>query len=142
MGETASTPPLAEHKEEIALLVKLRAPDKNAFEELVRIFDGRMLAVARRFLNNDEDARDAVQDAFLAAFKAIDQFEGHCRVSTWLHRIVLNVSLAKLRSRQHKNERSIDDLLPRYLRDGHQDMAIRCGIERHGSPSCSGWIVW
>lgn len=106
--------------DESQLVAALRAHDERASEQLVRAYGGRMLSVARKFLPNEEDARDAVQDAFLSAFKAIDQFQGEARLATWLHRIVINAALAKLRSRRAKAERPIDDLLPRFLADGHQ----------------------
>jgi RNA polymerase sigma-70 factor (ECF subfamily) len=102
------------------LVAALRAGDERASEQLVRAHGGRMLAVARKFLSNEEDARDAVQEAFLSAFKSIDRFQGQARLSTWLHRIVVNAALARLRSRRGKDERPIDDLLPRFLADGHQ----------------------
>ena len=105
--------------DDAALLERLRAGDEAAFEELVRAYSGRLLAVARRFLSSEEDARDAVQDAFLSAFRSLDRFEGNARLSTWLHRIVVNASLMKLRTRRRKPERSIDELLPRFLEDGH-----------------------
>ncbi len=79
-----------------------------------------MLAVARRLLRDEDDARDAVQEAFLAAFRSISQFEGSARLSTWLHRIVVNAALMKLRSRQRKPEEAIEDLLPSFLEDGHR----------------------
>jgi RNA polymerase sigma-70 factor (ECF subfamily) len=101
------------------LLARLRAREPAAFEQLVRLYSGRLLAVARRFLNNEEDARDAVQDAFLSAFRSVDRFEGSAQIATWLHRIVVNASLMKLRRRQRKPERSIEDLLPKFQADGH-----------------------
>jgi len=101
------------------LLERLRRGEEAAYEELVRVHAGRMLAVARRFLHGEEDARDAVQDAFLAAFRSIDRFEGQARLSTWLHRIVVNAALMKLRTRRRKPETSIEELLPTYLEDGH-----------------------
>lgn len=105
--------------DERALLEKLRAGDDAAYEWIVRAYSGRMLAVARRFLRSEEDARDAVQEAFLNAFRAIDRFEGGSRISTWLHRIVVNACLMKLRTRRRKPEESIEEMLPRYLDDGH-----------------------
>jgi RNA polymerase sigma-70 factor (ECF subfamily) len=101
------------------LLERLRAGEDAAYEELVRTYGGRMLAVARRMLRSEEDARDAVQDAFVSAFRAIDGFEGQARVSTWLHRIVVNAALMKLRTRRRKPEQSIEELLPGFLDDGH-----------------------
>lgn len=105
--------------DERELVARLRAGEDDAFAELVRSQGGRMLAVARRFLRSEEDARDAVQDAFLSAFRSIDRFEGGARLSTWLHRIVVNASLMKLRTRRRKPEKLIDDLLPGFLEDGH-----------------------
>jgi RNA polymerase sigma-70 factor (ECF subfamily) len=120
MDEAGSAMSTLEAPEEVALLAGLRAGDESAFERLVRSSTGRLLATARRILDNEDDARDAVQDAFLSAFRALGSFEGNARLSTWLHRIVVNAALAKLRRRQRKPERSIDDFLPKYLADGHQ----------------------
>ncbi len=106
--------------EEAALLASLQAGDAAAFEHVVREYGGRMLAVTRRFLANEEDAQDAVQEAFLSAFKALDRFEGQSRLGTWLHRIAVNAALMKLRSRKSRpNEQSADDLLPQFKDDGH-----------------------
>ncbi len=105
--------------EESALLARLRAGEDDAYHQLVRDYGGRMLAVARRFLRNEEDARDAVQDAFLSAFRSIGSFEGGARLSTWLHRIVVNAALMKLRTRRRKPEKPIEDLMPGFIEDGH-----------------------
>ncbi len=102
-----------------SLLAALRRGEPQAFEILVRAHGGRLLAVARRLLRSDDDAQDAVQEAFLAAFRSLASFEGHAHLSTWLHRILVNAALMKLRSRQHKPEAPIEELLPRFLEDGH-----------------------
>jgi RNA polymerase sigma-70 factor (ECF subfamily) len=101
------------------LLAALKGGDEQAFETLVRLYGGRMLAVARRFVRNDDDAQDVVQAAYLSAFRSVGQFEGQCLVGTWLHRIVVNTALMKLRSRRRKPETSIDELLPGFQEDGH-----------------------
>ena len=101
------------------LLAALKSGDEQAFETLVRLYGGRMLAVARRFVRNDDDAQDVVQTAYLSAFRSVGQFEGQCLVGTWLHRIVVNTALMKLRSRRRKPETSIDELLPAFQEDGH-----------------------
>ena len=54
----------------------------------------------------------------MSAFRGIDKFQGNSRLSTWLHRIVVNASLMKIRSRKRQKERPIDDLLPQYQDDG------------------------
>ena len=105
--------------DETALLGRLRAGDDTAFEELVRTHLTRLLTLARRIVGNDEDARDVVQDAFFSAFRHLDGFAGDARLSTWLHRIVVNTALMKLRARRRKPEESIEPLLPAFLADGH-----------------------
>jgi RNA polymerase sigma-70 factor (ECF subfamily) len=102
------------------LVARLRAGEEAAFETLVRLHGGRMLAVARRFLPDEQDARDVVQDALLAAFRSIGSFDGRAELSTWLHRVVVNAALMKLRSRRRRREELIDDLLPRFHEDGHR----------------------
>ena len=101
------------------LLARLRAGEPAACEQLVRDHAGRLLAVARRLLRDEEDARDAVQEAFAAAFRGLARFEGASRLSTWLHRIVVNSALMRLRTRRRRPEEPIEPLLPRFLEDGH-----------------------
>jgi RNA polymerase sigma-70 factor (ECF subfamily) len=105
--------------DEKSLLEALRAGPESAFETMVRVYGGRLLSVARRITQNDEDARDVVQSAYLSAFRALKDFEGTCQLSTWLHRIVVNTALMRLRSRRRKPEESIEALLPAFQDDGH-----------------------
>jgi len=107
------------------LVARLQRGDESAFEAIVRAHSGRLLSVARRFLGNNEDAQDAVQDAFIRAFKAIHTFEARAQLHTWLHRILVNTALMKLRERRRRPTESIDDLLPSYSADGHQTVASR-----------------
>jgi RNA polymerase sigma-70 factor (ECF subfamily) len=102
------------------LVARLQRGDADAYEALVRAHGGRLLSVARRFLGNNEDAQDAVQEAFIKAFKAIATFEERAQLHTWLHRILVNTALMKLRSRRRRPEESIEDLLPTFQADGHQ----------------------
>lgn len=101
------------------LLAGLRRGDGAAFEQLIRDHGRPLLATARRMLGNEEDARDAFQEAMLAVFKAAAEFEGRSRLATWLHRILLNSVLMKLRRSRCRPECSIEDLLPRFQPDGH-----------------------
>lgn len=105
---------------EAPLLERLRAGEEAACEALVRDHTARLLAVARRYVRNEEDARDAVQEAFIAAFRAIGRFEGGSSLSTWLHRIAINCCLMKLRSGRRHPETSIEELLPRFDESGHR----------------------
>jgi len=101
------------------LVRRLKAGDEDAYATLVRTMGARMLGVARRFLQDEELARDAVQDAFLSAFRSIQSFDAQSQLSTWLHRIVVNASLMKLRTRRRKPEQSIEPLLPAFDEVGH-----------------------
>ena len=106
--------------DEADLVARLRAGNSDAFETLVRTYSPALLRTARRFLRSEEDARDALQDSFVSVFKSIGGFEAHSQLSTWLHRIVVNRSLMKLRSQKRHPEEDIDQYLPRFLEDGHQ----------------------
>ncbi len=108
-----------------ALLVALRAGEAAAFERFVREVTPRVLPVARRLMNSDADAEDAVQDAFLSAFKNLTQFDGKSKLSTWMHRITVNACLMKRRARSRRPERAIEDLLPTFDHTGHQTNPAR-----------------
>jgi RNA polymerase sigma-70 factor (ECF subfamily) len=101
------------------LLARLRVGDDAAFRELVREQMPILLRVTRRLLRSEDEARDAVQDAFVAAFRGLERFRGDSRLGTWLYRIAVNAALARLRSRAGAEEVSLDDWLPRFVEDGH-----------------------
>jgi len=107
-------------RDESQLNERLRQRDEAAFAEIVRAHAGRMLAVARRILASEEDARDAVQEAFLSAFQSIAQFREGSALSTWLHRITVNAALMRLRSSRRRDERCLEDLLPDFDDTGHR----------------------
>jgi RNA polymerase sigma-70 factor (ECF subfamily) len=106
-----------------AFVAALRAGNPAAFEKLVRESGGRLLAVARRMLHQEEAAQDAVQEAYLSAFKALPKFGGESKVTTWLHRILVNVCLMRLRTQSRRPERSIEAMLPTFAEDGHFALA-------------------
>ncbi len=87
--------------------------------EILRLHGGRMLAAARKILANEDEARDAFQDGMLAAWKSLPTFEGRSELSTWVHRIVVNHALERLRKRQRQKEQSLESLLPTYTDYGH-----------------------
>ena len=82
------------------LLLAHVAGDPNAFAELVRRHRGRLWAVALRTLGDPEEAADALQDALLSAFRRAETFRGDAAVTTWLHRIVVNACLDRVRRRR------------------------------------------
>ncbi len=104
-------------------VARLQAGDSGAFEQLVRQHTAQLLRVARRFMDREEDARDAVQDAFISAFRSIGNFGSSALLSTWLHRIAVNACLMKLRTRKRHPEENIENYLPKFLEDGHQTVS-------------------
>ncbi|MBX3379010.1 MAG: sigma-70 family RNA polymerase sigma factor [Phycisphaeraceae bacterium] len=106
--------------DESEFLQRLRAGEERAFDELTDLAAGRMLAVARKMMPNEADAEEAVQDAFLNAFKGLSAFDGRSKLTTWLHQITVNACLMKMRSKRRRPETSIESLLPAFQADGHQ----------------------
>jgi RNA polymerase sigma-70 factor (ECF subfamily) len=82
------------------LIAAHAAGDPNAFSELVRRHRDRMWAVALRTVRDPEEAADALQDAFISAYRAAGKFRAESQVTTWLHRIVVNACLDRVRRRQ------------------------------------------
>jgi RNA polymerase sigma-70 factor (ECF subfamily) len=82
------------------LIAAHAAGDPRAFAELVRRHRDRMWAVALRTLRDPEEAADALQEAFISAFRAASSFRAESQVTTWLHRIVVNACLDRIRRRQ------------------------------------------
>ncbi len=76
--------------------------EAGAFESLMRQHNGRLFRVARAILKDDAEAEDALQDAYLDAYRAINGFRGESGLATWLTRIVVNRSLMRLR--QHRRD--------------------------------------
>lgn len=90
------------------LISRLRAGDGVAYERVFREHSGAMLAVARRFFGNSGEAADAVQDAFVSAFRGMPAFAGTARLGTWLHRVTVNACLMRLRTRRRRRTVPLD----------------------------------
>jgi RNA polymerase sigma-70 factor, ECF subfamily len=114
-----------EQEAEAEFLAQVRAGDEDASAQFVRQYGGPMMAVARRYFRHEQDRADAVQDAFLSAFRSLHDFEGHSSLGTWLYRIVVNACLTKLRTNTRKPEVPIDDLLPTFDETGHHSRPVR-----------------
>lgn len=88
----------AEQTDEVLLAAHV-AGDPDAFSELVHRHRDRLWAVALRTMGDSHEAEDALQDALISAFRRAEQFRGEAKVTTWLHRIVVNACLDRLRRR-------------------------------------------
>jgi RNA polymerase sigma-70 factor (ECF subfamily) len=80
-----------------ALLRRIRAGDRDAFTDLMRRYNRRLYRVARSVLRDDAEAEDALQDAYLQAYRALPSFRGEAALGTWLTRIVVNAALMRQR---------------------------------------------
>src|SRR5947208_4968343 len=83
--------------------------DPEAFGEIVRRWERRIFALAFGMLGREEDARDATQETFLAAFRNLRNFRGEARVSSWLHRIAVNQCITRQRRAKVRSETAFED---------------------------------
>jgi len=82
--------------------------DGEAFGELVRRWERRIFALAYGMLGREEEARDATQETFLAAFRNLRGFRGEAKVSSWLHRIAVNQCITRQRRAKVRSESALD----------------------------------
>jgi RNA polymerase sigma-70 factor, ECF subfamily len=83
--------------------------DAEAFGEIVRRWERRIFALAYGMLGREEDARDATQETFLAAFRNLRSFRGEAKVSSWLHRIAVNQCITRQRRARVRSESALDE---------------------------------
>jgi RNA polymerase sigma-70 factor (ECF subfamily) len=97
---------------DMALVAGVLGGNRLQTELFVRSNAGWMLAVARRYLRDEALAEDCVQESFASAFACLGRFEGRARLRSWLHRIVVNAALMKLRTIRRRHEEPIEMMLP------------------------------
>ena len=105
--------------------------DIPAFESLMRRYNGRLFRAARAILKDDADAEDALQDAWLEAYRHLSDFRGDAQLSTWLTRIVVTQALMRLR--KQKRERVVP--ITGRARPGEETRPIDVADARAESPS-------
>ena len=102
---SAPVPGPASAVDDAELVGRIARHDQAAFEVLMRRHNGKLFRVARAILKDDAEAEEALQDAYLEAYRHIGDFRGGAQVSTWLTRIVINQALMRLR--KHKRDRIV-----------------------------------
>src|SRR5258708_13139217 len=83
--------------------------DADAFGEIVKRWERRIFALAYGMLGREEDARDATQETFMAAFRNLRGFRGEAKVSSWLHRIAVNQCITRQRRAKVRSETALED---------------------------------
>src|SRR5918912_672875 len=91
------------------MVERAQAGDADAFGEIVRRWERRIYALAYGMLGREEEARDATQETFLAAFRGLRAFRGEAKVSSWLHRIAVNQCITRQRRAKVRGETALED---------------------------------
>jgi RNA polymerase sigma-70 factor (ECF subfamily) len=107
-GKQLQVAPIALPVPDDELVRRVQAGNAEAFEELVRRYERKVYNITYRLLGNEQDASEALQDAFLRAYRFLPKFQFKSSFYTWLYRIATNVSLSRLRSREKVETVSID----------------------------------
>ncbi len=105
----ASPPTTSGTFDESAVVARARAGDSEAFGELMNRYQNKIYRLAKHITQNDEDAEDVLQEAFLKAYEHLDRFQGNSKFYTWLVRIAVNEALMKLRKRRGDRTVPLDE---------------------------------
>src|ERR1043166_7224655 len=99
----------AETFDEGDLITRAKAGDDTAFTDLVNRYERKIYRLAKNITQNDEDAEDVLQDAFVKAYEHLPEFHGNSKFYTWLVRIAVNEALMKLRKRKSDKTVPLDE---------------------------------
>ena len=91
---------------DVSLVERLKARDKSAMEELVRLHGSKLYGLALQIMRNEDDAQEVLQDALVAVWNKVGMFEGRSAFSSWMYRVTANVALMRLR-KQKKFEHDV-----------------------------------
>jgi RNA polymerase sigma-70 factor (ECF subfamily) len=100
MPKSSVPTPAVSQLDDTELVARTARGDQAAFEALMRRYNGKLFRVARAILKDDAEAEDALQDAYLQAYRRIGEFRGDAQLRTWLTRIVINQALMRLRKQK------------------------------------------
>jgi RNA polymerase sigma-70 factor (ECF subfamily) len=125
-----TTPAQREAATAALLVARAKAGEPQAFDALVRRYRRRIFALALHLSGTESDADDIVQDVFIRAFRALDQFEGRSEFFTWVYRLTVNRALDARRTRSRRSESSIEEEDPRIERALQVDA---CGDPRRAA---------
>ncbi len=92
------------------LVARARAKDYAAFEQLLDRYEEKIFRLAHRFVRNDAEAQEILQDTFLTIWRKLDTFKGDSQFSSWLYRVAANAALMRLRSQRRHPEVSTEEL--------------------------------
>ncbi len=108
-------------QQETELIIRAQNGNVSAFEELIYNYDKKVLALAMKYVKNEDDAKDIYQDVFIRVYKGLKKFQFNSEFSTWLYRIVVNVCLT------HKTRSSRREFVS--IHPDNEDENMSTGIE-------------
>jgi RNA polymerase sigma-70 factor (ECF subfamily) len=120
-----SSPVVSDAADERAWILDAQKGDQSALGQLVKRHQRRAYAVARAIVLNHEDAEDAVQEAFLHAYRALDRFRPDQAFGAWLHRIVANAALDLTRRRKVREADELPETVASPFRDPAESDDLR-----------------
>ena len=103
--DPTATPPVTDEE----LVTRARAKDFGAFEQLVDRYEDKVYRLAFRFVRNETEAKEIVQDTFLSIWRKLDTFKGDAQFSSWLYRVATNAALMRLRAQRRHPEISTEE---------------------------------
>ncbi len=118
--KTGSTAATADEHQESELLCGMLEGDAGSFETVMVLYGAQVTRLARRYLRNEADVAECVQDAFLKVFQKIASFEGRSSLWSWIRRIAINECLMRLRQIKRRAEEDIEELLPVFDESGRR----------------------
>ncbi len=105
VGRVPDAVPQPDTLDERALIRRAQRGDRAAFEELVRLYETRVLRLALHLVRSEDEARDLYQESFLKIYRSLHRFRFEARFSTWVYRVVTNVCLDHLRRASRRREK-------------------------------------
>lgn len=118
---------VAEESDDLALVDRIRAGEREAWGELLDRHADRVFNLCLRMVGNREFASDLAQDAMVKIIEGLGTYDGRARLSTWIHRVTMNVVISKLRAEKHRRHASLE--APRGSDTEHNPSSMRDRLE-------------
>jgi RNA polymerase sigma-70 factor (ECF subfamily) len=110
------------------LVARARARDVAAFEALIDRHEEKIYRLAMRFVRNETDAREILQETFLSAWRNLDSFQGKSQFASWLYRVAVNAALMMLRSQKRHPQVAVEDVAEETLGEAAQTSPASLGF--------------
>lgn len=107
--------------DDLKLIEAVRGGETSALGTLMDRYAGRVYRLAHGITRNAADAEEVVQDVFLTLFRKAETFEGRAALGSWIYRVATNAALLKRRGKRAQVEVALEDMLPRFIPDGHRE---------------------